>query len=34
MKGADETTVPTFNDLGGSYDYIAKIGEGLGNYLQ
>jgi hypothetical protein len=33
MKGADETTGPTFIDLG-SYDYIAKIGEGLGNYLQ
>lgn len=28
MKGADETAGPTFLDLG-SYDHIAKIGEGL-----
>jgi hypothetical protein len=33
MKGADETAGPTFLDLG-SYDHIAKIGEGLSNYLQ
>ena len=32
MKGADETAGPTFDNLSG-YDHIAKIGEGLGNYL-